>query len=574
MKRNLTSWLHTLLISVAALLTFVACGGDDNATDGEGNVKPDVTVDDPAGTVKLSMRSGTDKTATKLDDVIYIDEGDNFTGRNCFLVSLGKVKGLGNVSYIPTAGWATKVAVEPGCGYVACYSWWDGEKYNNTFYRLYVVEYTVGLTGGVIGADVKYQKPFAGNTTEDIKLPVKSLTFSADGGTETLTFENNAIIPFSVTSSAPWCKVKQTTTCDQHFLSNGVAIIVEPNPTRTADEATVTIKTVAGKTTTISVARSGREPFIEFLVSDKITLDAKATTADVPFSTNVPLAQLKVDSNSAWLKADITDNAAKIRALVPRVKFIGGMPVKASSSVSTGDVSSYTLKLTAVANSSNTARTATMSVMSTDVKASGKKQVEQAAGYVTFGVSLRRLSPYADSDEIWFKTSDDFDDLQVSSSVAWCKAELKKNNYGNSHDVVLTWEGNPSAEKRTADITVKSKTGSLSGKLPLEQDDGWLYFNNGSETGTVSSKAGGITMSFSTTADFDNLQVSSSATWCKAALEKYYGNWCKLVMTYDANTLEKERKAEITVKSKTGSLSAIYTLTQQAGTTLKSDMSL
>lgn len=41
-------------------VTFAACSSDDDSTDGDGNIKPDVNVNDPVGTVSLSMMKGHD----------------------------------------------------------------------------------------------------------------------------------------------------------------------------------------------------------------------------------------------------------------------------------------------------------------------------------------------------------------------------------------------------------------------------------------------------------------------------------------------------------------------------------
>lgn len=108
---------------------------------------------DPTGTVLLSMRNDD---GTSLDG-LYIGNDDNFHGNGWKIASMGKVRGLGNVASIPTSGWADRVAVVPGNGYVA-HNYWSDE-----FVRIWVSDYISGATtGGVIGAEVKYQKPFRG----------------------------------------------------------------------------------------------------------------------------------------------------------------------------------------------------------------------------------------------------------------------------------------------------------------------------------------------------------------------------------------------------------------------------
>ncbi len=102
-------WL--LLWGVTILIA--ACGNEPDP-DGGGNVKPDQEVPDPTGTVMLSMRNDDDTSLIGL----YIGKDDNFHGDGWTIASIGRVKGLGNVASIPLVGWASKVAVTPGYGYV------------------------------------------------------------------------------------------------------------------------------------------------------------------------------------------------------------------------------------------------------------------------------------------------------------------------------------------------------------------------------------------------------------------------------------------------------------------------
>lgn len=81
------------------------------------------------------------------------------------------MRGLGNITSIPTIGWASTVAIVPGNGYVA-YS-------EGMFYRIYVVEELVGTSGGIIGYTFKYQAPFAGRD-EELKLSQTSVTLDAE----------------------------------------------------------------------------------------------------------------------------------------------------------------------------------------------------------------------------------------------------------------------------------------------------------------------------------------------------------------------------------------------------------
>ena len=200
--KRLTNKCSVLLSMLfCAAIVFSSCGSDDE--DALGGVDPDKNVADPVGTITLSMRD-TKNGNTYLDNIQI--ENENFTGWECYFASIGAVKGLGNVANIPTTGWASQVAVIPGNGYVA---------YNGVnFYRLYVTDYITATSGGIIGADVKYQKPFKGKD-EAISLDVETVTIPAEGGTQTVLFKNQGLIIFDVASRR--FQVEKASTNDFSF---------------------------------------------------------------------------------------------------------------------------------------------------------------------------------------------------------------------------------------------------------------------------------------------------------------------------------------------------------------------
>ena len=126
-------------------------------------------------------------------------------------VSLGKMKGLGNVTAIPQDGWNRSVAVNPGEGYVARLvsgGYYDDNysySYSYRYARLYVVSEITGTSGGVIGYTIKCQAPFVLAP----KFTESSIEFDAD---EDLTKELTFVNPTNVTvkSKPDWCKVQAT----------------------------------------------------------------------------------------------------------------------------------------------------------------------------------------------------------------------------------------------------------------------------------------------------------------------------------------------------------------------------
>lgn len=191
-----------------------ACGDSNgDEPDNPNPINPDKEVADPAGTVKLSMRSeaAAGSGETTLDNGLWIDGANNFCaddgsiyGKNGLIVDIGSVKGLGNIGYIPKSGYAGRVAVTPGHGYV--WAKYDGsDKITSvhfpvakfTYYRIYVIDYVKNAIGEIIGADIKYQRGFIG-IEEELKPTEKTTYVNTYSNEAEITFDNNTIIPFSL----------------------------------------------------------------------------------------------------------------------------------------------------------------------------------------------------------------------------------------------------------------------------------------------------------------------------------------------------------------------------------------
>lgn len=216
MTKFFNNYLFLLCVAFGALF-FSSCSKDDDAENDNGGVviNPDKNIPDPKGTVTLNIMIGDDEN--KRVDIngfgtIQINSAYNFVGEssNCSFVSLGKLKGLGNVTAIPQDGWNRSVAVNPGEGYVArlVSGYYDdyvsgSYAYTYTYARLYVVSEITGTSGGVIGYTIKCQAPFVLAP----KFTESSIEFDAD---ENLTKELTFVNPTNVTvkSKPDWCEVK------------------------------------------------------------------------------------------------------------------------------------------------------------------------------------------------------------------------------------------------------------------------------------------------------------------------------------------------------------------------------
>lgn len=432
-----------LLLAVA----FAACSSDDDSTDGDGNIKPDVNVNDPAGTVSLSMMKGHDlnEGATYIgNSSIHIGNDYNFDGG--YFISLGTVKGLGNVSYIPTTGWASNFSVRSGNGYVA-YSY-------GTFYRIYVEKEIVGTTGGIIGYDVKYQAPFKGKDLE-LELPATSVSFDKKGGTENIVFNNKEFVVFTAKSSEDWCQIIPTSTYNYSFLANGIQIIAQPSNVAATTEATITLTTAYGKKKEIKVTRGGVDPYLT-LNETSVTLDAKECERQVGLNTNIQKEDLTISNTaSSWCKAEFVDQTRAIHANAARIKFVGNKPAKTVKAA--GSTNYYTLVLKAEANDKETERKGVVTLKSKDGKKSVTLNIVQKG--IKFIPSQTKVGfdKNQSNKTITIYTNIDW---EASSNQSWCT--LSRN--GNDLTIRATpYSG--SAANRKATISFKG----LSTKIEVDQ---------------------------------------------------------------------------------------------------------
>lgn len=205
MKKLFNKYLFLLCVAFGALI-FSSCSKDDDAENDNGGVviNPDKNIPDPKGTITMNMMVGDgDDKSVFINDFgsIKINSAYNFKGNE--FVSLGKIKGLGNVTAIPQDGWNSSVAVNPGEGYVVRAFDYGLIRYA----RLYVVSEIAGTSGGVIGYTIKCQAPFAPFAP---KFTESSLEFGAD---EVYTQKKLTLVNLTsvkVKSQPDWCRVYGT----------------------------------------------------------------------------------------------------------------------------------------------------------------------------------------------------------------------------------------------------------------------------------------------------------------------------------------------------------------------------
>ena len=282
MTKLFNKYLFLLCVAFGALF-FSSCSKDDDAENDNGGVviNPDKNLPDPTGTVTLNIMIGDDEN--KRVDIngfgtIQINSAYNFVGHgySYSFVSLGKMKGLGNVTAIPQDGWNSSVAVNPGDGYVVrCKRYYSDELY--IYARLYVVSEIAGTSGGVIGYTIKCQAPFVLAP----KFTESSIEFDAD---ENLTKELTFVNPTNVTvkSKPDWCEVKAA--------DKGFKVTATPNYINAERSGIIEFEITEGSTSVSVKQKKSDNPKFEAGNGTETDPYIIATTAQLDEVRNFPSA--------------------------------------------------------------------------------------------------------------------------------------------------------------------------------------------------------------------------------------------------------------------------------------------
>lgn len=305
MKKLFNKYLFLLCVAFGALI-FSSCSKDDDAeNDNSGPViNPDKNIPDPEGTITMNMMVGDDKDkSVSINDfgTIQINSAYNFMGYEgssyYSFVSLGKMKGLGNVTAIPQDGWNSSVAVNPGDGYVVrCKEYYGAAQY--IYARLYVVSEIAGTSGGVIGYTIKCQAPFVFAP----KFTESSLEFDAD---EDLTKELTFVNPTNVTvkSKPDWCEVKAT--------DKGFKVTATPNYINTERSGIIEFENAEGSTSVSVKQKKSDNPKFEagngtetdpYIIATAAQLDEVRNFPSACFelSKDIDLSSYLNSNSSGW----------------------------------------------------------------------------------------------------------------------------------------------------------------------------------------------------------------------------------------------------------------------------------
>lgn len=514
-----------------------ACGDSNgDEPDNPNPINPDKEVADPAGTVKLSMRSeaAVGDSKTKLDGYLWIDGADNFYAYYGRIVDLGGMKGLGNVGYIPKTGYVEKVAVTPGNGYI-----W-ANTYNGDFYRIYVTNYTQNTSGEIIGADIKYQTPFYGKD-EALKPSDTSLSVSSDGGEASVVFENNSIIPFTVKTDMDWVRAMRSSTLDYSVLTNAITFYIEPATTTESETATVTATTYYDKSTTITITRLGVAPTLS-IPNDAANkeIDANATEYRLPITTNLDFNDLTVKSSADWATVELVNGSSRTAAIANSIRWIGNEPAT-HSRANTATVRTYYALVKVAANVNSAERNASITVSSKDGKLSAKHSLSQKGATLSVTSNGKEVNDgdiidIQDTEtSLNIKVESSVDGITISSDKSW--AEVTTDD---EKSYTIKVAGNQTPDDRSAKISIKAKNSDLAMSFTLKQAGGTLSIKDldGSTTYYVDRDTHTYNYVIEGSLPYS---VKSNADWCTI-----YQSGKNLAVTVSATTVTRSTTVEIT----------------------------
>lgn len=162
-----------LIVSTVAVL--LAGCEKENASNSNNNGNVVITQDDVGIELNMGNSEGTHLYfscpqyyysyygiyCSESSCYLFINTTNNFSFESysqqlpLFSISkYGTVQGLSGITSIPSSGWVTTIAVNPGTGYVVRYR---GRGFNYIYARIYVKSWITNTLGEIIGATIIYQ---------------------------------------------------------------------------------------------------------------------------------------------------------------------------------------------------------------------------------------------------------------------------------------------------------------------------------------------------------------------------------------------------------------------------------
>jgi hypothetical protein len=353
-----------------------------------------------------------------------------------------------------------------------------------------------------------------GNETLSVSPDNQNVTAAA--GSTTFTISSNT--SWTITDNATWLTVNPTSGSNDGTIT----ATYTANSSTTARTATITVSGTGVSDQQVTVTQSG----IATLSVTPANRDVTAAAGSTTFS---------ITSNSSWT---VTDNAT-------------WLTVNPTSGNNNG-----TITATYTANTSGTARTATITVSGTG--ASDQQVTVTQSGIVTLSVTPSNRDVGAETGSTTFT---------ISSNTSWTITDnatwLTVNPTSGSGDgtITATYTANSSTTARTATITV-SGTGASDQQVTVTQS-GIPTLSVTPSNRDVEADAGSTTFTISSNTSWT---VTDNAAWLTVNPTSGSGDGT-ITATYSANTLASARTAIITI-SGTGVSDQQVTVKQNGTITL------
>ena len=285
------------------------------------------------------------------------------------------------------------------------------------FVRIYVIDYISSTSGGIMGADVKYQYPFKGSD-EALQLEKTAVSLNAEGGNDNIAIKNSNFIPFNISADQSWIKVQKTSTYMTHVLYNGIMVGAADNTTTESREGTVTMTTLYGKQAKIKVTQAGVAPYIDLSESEVESNNAAKTITAASLSTNIEIDNLEVTSSGSWCTAEIATQYYAPKT----IRFIDGKRVNKTIKSSP----THYLNLAMTENDSYDDRTATVTVKdkTSSTKATLKLTQKGNRPYVNVEMSTMEFPVTADTKYNTLETNVEASRIDVSCDKDWATVSL------------------------------------------------------------------------------------------------------------------------------------------------------
>ena len=256
--------------------------------------------------------------------------------------------------------------------------------------------------------------------------------------------------------------------------------------------------------------------------------------AELTFTANTESKSLDVTSNTAWTAASDASWA------------------KLNKTNGSGNAQ---IAVTAEENTAITQRSATITIKTSDGKATATVKVTQSAANVIFSVDKNEHSVAAAGGDFTVKVTRNIG-YKINSQPEWVKQPDKANS-GNVDTYTFTAEANTSTEAREG-VIVFCNDNNERIQVTVKQAGAKASLSVSPAELTFTAKPESKSFSVSSNTDWS---VASSADWVKIGTTSGSGN-AQVTASAEENTATTQRTATITLKTTDGKATATIKVTQ------------